>query len=238
MRKSALIFLVAAACGGGGGSTVDGPHGNEGTSQSIKISGTATQQSLTGNAPAPGVTVAAFKNSDENTAVTMATTAMDGTYSLTVMTNGAPLDGYLKATKTGNADTYLYPPAPLAMDFAGASINELDTNLYDTLSTNAQIGCGNTGTQTLVVLEVFDTAMMPVAGVTVTATPAAGKTGYSGANGLPDFTLTSTQADGRAFLCQVAAGSLTVTGTKTGATFKTTSLKARTGAFTTTIVTE
>jgi hypothetical protein len=237
MRKSALIFLAAAACGGGG-STVDGPHGTESGGHSIKISGTATQQALTGNSPAPGVVVAAFKNSDENTAVTMATTAMDGTYSLTVMTDGSPLDGYLKATKTGNADTYLYPPAPLAMDFAGASVNELDTNLYDTLSTNTTIGCGNTGTQTLVVLEVFDTAQMPVAGVAVTMTPAAGKTGYSGANGLPDFTLTSTQADGRAFLCQVVAGAVTVTGTKTGATFKTTSLKARTGAFTTTIVSE
>jgi hypothetical protein len=50
--------------------------------------------------------------------------------------------------KSGNADTYLYPPAPLAMDFGGA-VNELDTNLFNFLNTNQ---CANTAAQAVVVL--------------------------------------------------------------------------------------
>ena len=81
--------------------------------------------------------------------------------------------------------------------------------------------------------------MMPVAGVAVTSTPAASKVGYSSAGSpLPDFTGTGTMADGRAFVCGLPGGAITVTGTKTGLTFKTTSLKTHIGAFTTTIVTE
>jgi hypothetical protein len=242
MRKSALVYLFVAACGGGGGGggvdakQPDAPPGGK----TFHISGTASQQSASGGMPAPGVTVAAFANAAPGTAVTMTTTDASGNYMLTVNSPTTTLDGFLKATKTGNVDTYLEPPAPLTMDFMMASINELDTNLFAGLNGTGlgNSSCGNSATQALIVIEVFDTAMMPVAGVAVTSSPAASKVGYTGGLGLPDFTLTSTQADGRAFVCGLPDGAVSLMGTKTGATFKTTMAKAHVGAFTTTLVTE
>jgi hypothetical protein len=240
MRTSALVYLFVAACGGGGGSnpdakTPDAPPGGK----TFHISGIATQQAAVGGgSPAKDVVVAAFATANENTAVAMATSDATGAYMITVNSPTMTLDGFLKATKTGNVDTYLYPPAPLTMDFMNASVNELDTNLFAFLNDPANNQCNNAAGQALIVLEVFDAAMMPVAGVAVTSTPAAPRTGYTGAGGLPDFAGTGTAADGRAFLCQLPAGAVTVTGTKAGVTFKTTSLKTHAGAFTTTIVTE
>jgi len=241
MRTSALIFLVAAACGGGGGTNVDAklPDAPPG-GKTFHISGIATQQAAVGaGQPAAGVLVGAYATADENTAVATATTDMQGNYMLTVNSPTMTLDGFLKATKTGNVDTYLFPPAPLTMDFMNAAVNELDTNLFDFLNNPGNNQCNNPAGTTLIVLEVFDAAMMPVAGVSVTSTPAAPRTGYTGTSGpLPDFTATATQADGRAFLCQLPAGTVTITGTKSGATFKTTTVKTHAGAFTTTLVTE
>jgi hypothetical protein len=203
----------------------------------ITVSGTATQQGAGSSMPAQGVAVAAFKNSDENTPVAMTTTDAMGNYTLTIMTGGKPLDGFVKATKTGNADTYLYPPAPLVADFTNASINELDTNLFMTVAQT--IGRGQAG-QGMIALEVFDTTMMPVAGVAVTSTPAAAHTGYTGGAplNLPDITLMATIADGRAFLFGLAPGAVMVSATKTGATFKSHSLNVHADAFTTTVITE
>jgi hypothetical protein len=238
MTKHGIVIFVLASCGGGGGGGgghVDAPPS---VPAMIKISGTATQQSTGTPAAAPGVAVAAFRNSDENTPVAMTTTDASGNYMLMITTNGMPLDGFLKATKSGNADTYLYPPAPLVADFAMASINELDTNLYQTVSQT--IGRGQPG-QGMIALEVTDTATPPatVGGVAVTSSPAAAHTGYTGTfMGLPDINATATMTDGRAFLFGLAPGQVTVSATKTGVTFKSHALKIHADAFTTTVITE
>jgi len=250
--RTVLSILFAVACGGSsnGNPSSDASSANDASSTSdasagggstIKISGVATQLAVSGDpVPADGVLIAAYTNSDENTAVASAMTASDGSYTLTVpIAAGASLDGFLKATKPGNATTYLYPPAPLSADFAGAAINEITTTTYSALS---QFIGGGTATQGLIALEVVDSAssLTPVAGAVVTSTPETpkAKTGYTGSSGLPDTSKTETTADGRAFLFSLAPGAITVTATKPDATFKTTSLNVHANAFTTTLVTE
>jgi hypothetical protein len=236
MTKHAMALILVAACGkSGGGHQADAPPN---VPAMITISGTATQQAMTGSGtPAQGVTVAAFRNSDENTPVAMTTTDASGNYTLTITTNGQPLDGFLKATKMGNADTYLYPPAPLVADFAMASINELDTTLYGLVA--QLIGRGQPG-QGMIALECVDTMNHTVAGAMVTSMPAAAHTGYSGSGSppLPNIMATQTLADGRAFLFGLTPGMVMVSATATGATFKSHSLNVHADAFTTTIITE
>src|SRR3954470_13449395 len=121
-----LPILLAGACGGSSGNDNPGGGGGvdaagSGSGMAIKISGTAKLQGVGTSTELAGVVVAAYANSDESTAVAMATTDAHGNYTLMVPA-GVPLDGFLKATKVkdGNTtyvDTYLYPQAPLSADF-------------------------------------------------------------------------------------------------------------------------
>jgi len=232
MKSSAfLAIFLFAACGDDlKGQTVDAAVNGP----SLKISGTAGQQMAAG-APAPAamVLVQAFANDDETTALGEATTGADGKYSLTVP--GTEFDGYLKATKDGNVDTYLSLPR-LTADFASAGINEIDVNLFAFLR-GPTIGMQATG-QGTVALEVVDATLAPVAGAAVTSDPAATHVGYSSTGALPiDITATESLADGRAFLFGVTGAAVTITATATGHTFKPTTLKVRADVFTTTFVT-
>jgi hypothetical protein len=250
--------LLLVACGGGSsgttktdGSPVDMGSGGSGVDASvdakvymdahisvpamITISGIATQQAQSGSMPAADVLIGAYRSSNPSTAVATATSDAQGKFMMTITTNGAPLDGYLKATKNGNVDTYLYPPAPLVADFTNASVNELDTGTFSLLTL-----IGQAQDQPLIAALVTDAAAAPVAGASVSSTPAAHKTGYSGSGNppLPDTTATSTKGDGRAYLFGMPVGSATVSATKTGVTFKTHSVGVFAGSFTTTVITE
>src|SRR5689334_10819877 len=88
----------------------------------IAVSGTATQRTVGGTALAANVAIAAYRSTDETTALTSTTTAADGTYGLTLPTDHMPIDGFLEATKASDITTYLYPSAPLSADMANASI--------------------------------------------------------------------------------------------------------------------
>lgn len=188
-----------------------------------------------GDSMAAGVTVAAYASTDEATAVATTTTAADGTYTLTLPAD-APLDGFLKATKEGDSITYLYPPAPLTADFDQASINMISTGDYNLLAN--LLGGGNAQKGTIVLLVVDSpSAVSTVADAMVTSSPAAARTGYSQAgSALPDLNATKTIADGRAFLFGLTPGMFTVRATKTGTTFKPTTLKVHANAFTTTLI--
>ena len=202
----------------------------------ITISGTASQVDTSGSTPASGVTIAAYKSSDENTVVAMTTSDAQGNYSITVPTNGAALDGFLLATLSGNVPTYLYPPAPLTADLANAPIIELSTGTYGLLT--GFIGGNAPGD--VIGLETVDTNYQPIAGATVSSMPAAAKTGYTPANGgnTPSTSATQTASDGRAYLFGMPAGSVTVSAAKTGVTFKSHSVKVHANALTTTVITE
>ncbi len=251
MKIHFATVLLVAACGSSSNNPPagDGPGSGSGQHDAkvymdappnvpamITISGTATQQTTNGGTPVAGVAIGAYKTSDPSTAVATATSDAMGKFSMTITTGGVPLDGYIKATKSGNVDTYLFPPAPLIADFSMASVNELDTNTYSLLEDT--LGGGQTG-QGAIVLEVTDSTGATVGGAAVTATPASTKTGYTmGTSPIPSFTATMTASDGRAYLTGNNAGSVSVSATKTGVTFKTHSVTVFSGAFTTTIITE
>src|SRR5262245_30862583 len=96
----ALGFVALVACGsdgkdkGGTDANVNnGPEASEfrdapATQNSIStVSGQATERNTGGATPLAGVTVAAYRNSNENTPIAMTTTDAQGNYSLTIQTN-------------------------------------------------------------------------------------------------------------------------------------------------------
>ena len=235
-RLACVLFVTSlAACGSDNKTSTDAGNGSGSAAAMITISGTAKTVAANGSSPAVGVTIGAYRNSDENTAVATATTDTAGAYTLTVMTNGQALDGFLKASLSGDLDTYLYPPAPLAADFSGAAINMVTEQTVQTLSTFC--GHGITEANGVIGVEVFDASMQPVAGASLSSTPAAAKYCFDGSTpGLPDGSKTVTAADGLGYMIDVS-GSVTVSADKSGTTFKSHSVKVRVGTLTTTLIT-
>jgi len=239
MRKTAILYLLLAACGGGGGSKTDGSTDTmvfhdapPNVPAMITISGTTKEVTGLGQMnPLAGVVVEAHKASDDSL-VTMTTSDAQGNYSLTITTNGVPVDGYLKATKATYADTYLFPPAPLIANFSMGSVNCLMPSTIDSLYAIAGVAGGHVAGMGTVALEVFDAAGMPVTGATISSTPA-----YTYRYGNPPLNSnTSTQADGIAAVLNAAPGSVSLSATKTGTTFHSHSVKVFANAFTTTII--
>jgi len=243
----ALVFV--AACGGSGSngdSAVDGSTDNVDAKvfmdappvvpQSIALSGVAAERSLSGETAVEGVTMAAFASSAETTQLASATTDAAGMYTITVMTTGAPLDGFIKATKSGYLDVYMYPASPFITDSTDASVNMMTATNRDFLSNlasgNQMAGKG------LIGLQIRDAAGNPVTGATVSSTPASPAYRYTGSNGLPSGSATSTSADGVAFMFNMPAGPITISATKSGKTFKSHIVLARADKFTTTSITE
>jgi hypothetical protein len=241
-----LAICCLAACGGGGGNNMgddDGPTADAKVfmdappvvPQTFTISGTTTERGLTGTTAVAGVTIAAYASSNESTAVAMTTTDAQGKFSLTVMTNGMPLDGYLLAMKSGYVDLYMYPTSPFIANYTDADLNMITPDnkkfLSDLASGEQMAGKG------LIGLAVLDAAGMPVAGASVSASPAAGAYRYTGSNGLPTGSAMMTSADGVAFMFNVPSGPITISATKSGMTFKSHIVTARADKMTTTAIT-
>lgn len=256
MRQAAfsysLLFVALAACGGGdsnpanvdaasgpGGAdaNIDTPGGGGGA---ITITGTAVERTASGMNPVDSAVIAAYQNGNDTTPVAMTTSMSNGTFSLSVPGGGGPLDGYLKATKSGLKDTYLYPPAPITADTV-APVNMISGDTLDLLVLLA-IGAGNQqagkGLIALVVVNGATATSTPVAGAAVTSNPASSASIYNGSNGLPDRNANGTGADGTAFLFNAPSdANVTVSATKTGSTFTSHSVKAWPNQFTTTLIT-
>jgi len=231
MNRIALgSLLVAAACGGGSSKPmIDGPT----VPTTITVMGTASARDATGSSPLAGVLVGAYASSNESTAVATATTDASGNFTLTITTNGAALDGYLKATMATYMDTYLYPPAPLSADFSGATVVMLTPNTFDLLA-NTLCNANQMTSMGTVAAEVEDATGAFVAGATVASSPAATKYCYD-SGGFPSRTATATDTDGLGYMFNVT-GTATVTAMKSGTTFTSHSLKVRAGALTTTLI--
>ena len=202
----------------------------------IAISGTATKRMLLDTTPAAGVTVNAYRNSDANTSVAMATSDANGMYTMTITTGGTAIDGYLKATLAGFVDTYLYPPAPLTADFDSASLNMVDQNTIDVLS-GTFCGSQQEATNAVVAVLVVDANNAPIGGASVSSSPEAVKNCYNaGGGGVPDKTATVTDTDGIAYLVNLPAGQVTVSASKSGLSFSSHEVNARAGVLTTTVI--
>lgn len=198
----------------------------------ITIGGQANSRDASGSMPVAGAMVGAYRNDDPNTPVVMTTTDASGNYSLTVSTDGKPLDGFIKATATGLLDSYLYPPAPIVADYANASLNMISS---DTLGLLSGVLCGSEqeATNGVVAVLVRDDAEMAVAGATVSASPNGMKTCYN-EGGLPNRNATMTDTDGIAYFLNLPAGEVTVSAAKSGLTFVSHKVNARAGVLTTT----
>jgi hypothetical protein len=223
--------------GGGGGTSP--PGGGSGSSttgggipDTITISGQAIVQDQTTSSPQSGVAIAVFAIGDDATALATATTDSSGNYSLTLTTNGAAIDGYIKATKSGLVDTYVYPPAPMQSDSSTATASMISTSNYSSL-----VGIeGASSSDGMIILDVLDASLAPISGATVSTSPASGKEFYMNSSGTP-FSTSSTYTDGLAFLFNVpTSGTVTLDATKAGMTFTTHAVTARAGKLTTTVV--
>ena len=249
MKASRLCVVMCclAACGGGGGMMMGDDDGGPMPDakvfmdappvvpQSFTISGTTTERGLQGTTAVAGVTIAAYANSNESTAIAMATSDAQGAFSITVMTNGMALDGYLLATKSGYVDLYMYPSSPFIGNYTDADLNMITPSNKDFLNNLA--GGNQMAGKGLIGLAVLDAAGMPVAGATVSSTPAAGGYRYTGSGGLPSSTAMMTSADGVAFMFNVPNGPITISASKSGMTFKSHVVTARPDKMTTTAIT-
>jgi len=248
-KNFALVLLVTAAACGSDGKDKGGTDANTGPDAKefrdapptmnamITISGQATERTQSGATPLAGVLLEGFRNSNENTPIATTTSDAQGNYTLTIQTNGEAVDGFLRATKTDYKTTYLYPPFPLAMDYANAPVIMLKPQTYDTLSTVAQ--GGQQPGEALVALVVTD-GTNPVAGATVSSTPMGPTmTRYNAMAGtvvFPSATATSTYTDGIAYLFRLPPGQVTVSANKTGMTFSSHGLKGWADELTTTVI--
>jgi hypothetical protein len=224
-----LLVLLGACGGDDGGSS---PDAASNVPAMITISGTASARDATGSTPQEGVAIAAYRNSDVNTPVVSATTDASGNYTLVIPTNGMALDGFVKATKAGLLDTYLYPPRALVADFDGASINMITSGTLDLLS-NTLCGNAQDTAKGVIAVLVVDAADMPVAGATISASPTPGKICYN-SGGFPNRNATMTDTDGIAYVLNIGPGDAMVTAAKSGLTYRMQKVTARAGVFTTT----
>jgi hypothetical protein len=233
MKRFACVLLLTSVvgCGSDGGNTPPADAAPV-VPAHIMVTGTAKSAGI-GSGPLAGVAINAYSNTDETTAVATATTDQAGNYTLDVTTNGKALDGYIKASIASYLDTYLYAPAPLSADYAGASMNLVTESTLETLSSLCHHGITNA--MGVVGLEVVDKAGTVVSGATLTATPAPAAFCYDGTNGLPDSTVMMTNTDGLGYMLDLS-GSVTVSATKSGATFGSHAIKVRIGSLTTTLV--
>jgi hypothetical protein len=200
---------------------------------SITIAGAAIDQSISGQTALDGVALSAYPTQTSTTASSNATSDSSGSFSLIVGTGESPVDGYLKATMSGEMDTYLYPNAPLAADESGLSVVMLTSSTYGLLALGG--GVTQDAAKGVVAVLVLDCESQPVMGATISTSPA-GTVRYNTAAG-PSSTATSTSADGIAYVFNVPTGDTTVSGMAGSVSLRTHHLVVRSGAFTTTLVT-
>jgi len=203
--------------------------------QMITIAGVTTETGISGTTNVAGATLQVFVGNDTGTPLAMATSDAQGKWSMTVMTMGAPLDAFVKATKSGYVDIYMYPEAAFTKDSTDGDINMLTPSNKDFL--NSLAGGGQMAGKGMIGLQVRDAAGMPVAGAEIESTPASGAYRYTNSSGYPTQNATTTSADGVAFMFNVPPNMpIVVKAKKTGMTFKSHTVETRPDKFTTTSI--
>jgi hypothetical protein len=240
VSKLALSYFVVSvmACAPPGGGPGPGPGGGDDDGSNtpdaplashLTVSGTAKEQGQSGASPLSGVTIAAYQTGLD-TPLAMATSDATGNFSFVI--NDGLLDGYLKATKSGYTDTYIYPAAPLNKDTT-VETSLLSTSTFGLLVTFA----GGDSSKGVIIAIVADANGTPVSGAKVTSTPSSGVYKYSDGTGAPTST-SGTPADGTAFFLSAPLGAVMVSATKSGATFKQHMVTTHNNALVTTTITE
>ncbi len=107
---------------------------------SLTYAGTADAISLTNGLVAQaGVVLNAYLVSDPTTSIANATSAVDGTFTVTLTTPGTPLNAFVKAVTPKNGSTtyrisYVYPPNLLNASAAGVLMPVIDDTTFTELS--------------------------------------------------------------------------------------------------------
>jgi hypothetical protein len=231
-RLCSVLLGVVAACGGDDGGGPGGTPDAAPVATTVTVKGVTSTVGLNGSTPVEGVMVAAFKEG-ETTPVAMTTSNAMGEYSLVITTNGTALDGYVLGRQMGKKDNYLYPPRPLSADIPSAPVLMITQGTFDTLGSLAQVN--QDPAKAFVGVQVFDATNLPVAGVTISSSPA-GTYKYNGMNGLPSSSATVTGADGIGYVFNVTAGSVTINASGGGLTFFSHPVNARANQLTTTLI--
>jgi len=227
----ALIAAALAACSGNS----NGPSaGFECLGQAlpttapalVNVTGMVTSNVLSPS-PVPQAFVYGFRTGD-TTHLAGDTTDTPGRYSLAISTGGLPVNGYVAISDSGHhIDTYAYPAVPLATD---AIDNVLMVSASEFSVLAAAAGVTPVAGDGFIGVVVKNCAGTPIAGATVTSSPA-GTVRYNAA-GFPSPSATSTSTDGVAYIANVAAGNVTVQASATGHTLRQHVVNARADAIT------
>ncbi len=232
-----VTFLLApalVACGGGDdggdddGATIDAPP----AAQMLTVTGQAQTVSGTSTVPLEGAMIQAFRVGSDSTPIGMATSDLQGNYSISLTTDGTAIDGYLKGTSATRLDTYLYPPKPLTADRANATmllVTQSTLNLLGTLGGTSQMA-----TKGFIGVRIVDAAGMGVAGVTVTINPMGTARIIYAVNNLPNQNATMTDASATVFIANTEVGQITVDAAGGGVDYYEHPVNARAGVITTT----
>jgi hypothetical protein len=235
MKRFALLMIAIPACGGSSSTTPDAASTIDGASSHVTVSGKTEEIKNLAAQGIGGTVVKAFASSGGSMLATT-TSASDGTYSITIPTDGSPLDGYVMGhhDPVGSntyLDTYLYPPHPLDADSDQGVILLLTPDTLNVLTGVANVT--QDPSKGMIGLVVADASGTPIAGAKVTTDPMGTVVYDSGS--LPSSSASMTDTDGRAYVFNVTAGPVTLHATG-GMTFRDVSLDARAGVVTTAAV--
>jgi hypothetical protein len=193
---------------------------------SITLGGQTTDYSGAGLA---GVDLQAHNAS--GTGIGMTTSGSGGAFTLTVVTGGVPIAGFLEASMSGAMTTYVFPPMPLASDEPNLVIPVVTPIEFVLLAEVA--GQSQASTNGAIAVQVEDCGGLAVAGATVTT--ASGTVVYL-QNGVPSTTATATDSDGAALVFDVPPGAVAVGASVQGMTLRAHAVTSVAGALTATIV--
>jgi hypothetical protein len=252
MSSRLLLVIVLAGCDGGGAGPDAEPvpdatppdlacNGDAlpttGTDP-IVINGHAYASTPLGQDDLEGAIIEAFQVAGGG-ALYLDGSDAGGLFTLTIA-NAAmvPLDGYLRARSSGQLDTYLYPPAPLAVDPPEAPLMFTTEDTLGQLAVTA--GVGQSPTLGFFGVLVQDCAGLPVMGATVTVSPTSTSpqtlVTYVAPNNYPDTVATTTRANGLAYVFNVPTGDVVVDAEVGGTPLREHTVLSRAGVVTTTAV--
>lgn len=213
MRRLLLLLTATAACGDSSGPAPGfeclGAPLPTTAPATVTVSGQILQNALSPTALGNAI-IDAFRTGNP-TALATDTSNTPGFYSLSISTGGAPVDGYLRVTHSGQVDTYAYPSRPLFMDLM---TNVLMPTSNELAFLGAAVGVTQAAGNGFIGVVVKNCDGTALAGATVSTNPPGTVKYNSGST--PSSTATSTSSDGVAYVFNVTAGNVTVMANASG----------------------
>ena len=165
--------------------------------------------------PITGATIEARRRSDDGL-LDSDTTGDDGTFGLSLVTGGVPLDAYFALSAASYPATFIYPADPLVDDIENLGARAIATGeLSLVYALSLVVQTPGLGTNAVLVL---DCANEPVSAATVSFDPAAGATLYFSGD-LPSPGASSTSDNGIGLGLNAPVGETTASAAKAGFVF-------------------